>query len=149
MVDFEARMHMVSRKDQHSAELETVRTSRSPTTVMTANCEVRKREEATVYVKELDLFVTVMLLEETPAVLSLVNLCEDHGFSYHWTRGQKQHLIQKGKKIQCDIRLYTIRRTCLFTSSSASSTSLTSSSQETVTDTECPAKIENRRARTH
>ena len=30
-------MHMVSKKDFNSAELETMRTSRSPTTVMTAN----------------------------------------------------------------------------------------------------------------
>ena len=48
-----------------------MRTSRSPTTVMTANGEVQTREEAMVCVKELDLFVKVMLLEETPAVLSL------------------------------------------------------------------------------
>ena len=32
--------------------------------MMTANGEVQTREEATVYVKELNLFVTVMLLEE-------------------------------------------------------------------------------------
>ena len=44
-------MHVVSKRDLHSAELETMRTSRSPTTVMTANGEVRTREEATVYVK--------------------------------------------------------------------------------------------------
>ena len=50
---------------------------------MTANCEVQTRED----VKELDLFVTVMLLEETPAVLSLRKLCEDHGKTYHWTSG--------------------------------------------------------------
>ena len=60
---------MVSKRDLNSAELETMRMSRNPTTVMTANGEVQTREEATVYVKELDLFVTVMLLEETPAVL--------------------------------------------------------------------------------
>ena len=35
--------------------------------MMTANGEVQTREEATVYVKELDLFVTVVLLEETAA----------------------------------------------------------------------------------
>ena len=58
-------MHMVSKKDLHSAELETMRIS----TVMTASGEVQTREEATVYVKKLDVFVTVMLLEETPAVL--------------------------------------------------------------------------------
>ena len=63
---------------------------------MTANGEVQTREEATVYVKELDLFMTVMLLEETPAVLSLVKLCEDHGYTYHWISGQKPHLIRNG-----------------------------------------------------
>ena len=44
-------MHMVSKKDLNSAELETMRTSSSPTTVMTAKGEVQTREEATVYVK--------------------------------------------------------------------------------------------------
>ena len=67
----------------NSAELETMRTSRSPTTVMTANGEAQSREEATVHVKDLDLFVTVMLLEETPTVLSLGKLCEDHGKTNH------------------------------------------------------------------
>ena len=52
-------MHMVSKRDLNSAELETMRTWRSPTTVMTANGEVQTREEATVCVNELDLFVTV------------------------------------------------------------------------------------------
>ena len=83
-----------------------MRTSRSPTTVMTANGEVRTREGATVYVKELDSFVTVMLLEKTPAVLSVGKLCEDHGFSYHWTSGQKPHLAQNGKRIVCNISNY-------------------------------------------
>ena len=50
--------------------------------MMTANGEVQTREEATVYVKEMVLFVTVMLLEETPAVLSLGKLCEDHGYAH-------------------------------------------------------------------
>ena len=59
---------MVSKKDLNSAELETMRTSGSPTTVMTVNGEVQTREEATVYVKQLDLFVKVMLLEETPVL---------------------------------------------------------------------------------
>ena len=57
-------MHMVSKRDFTSAELETMRTSRSPTMVMTANEEVQTREEATVYVKQFDLFVEVMFVEE-------------------------------------------------------------------------------------
>ena len=72
-------MHVVTKKDLNSDELETMRTSRSPTTVMTANGEVLTREEATENVKELDLFVTVMLLGVSPAVLSLGKLCEDQG----------------------------------------------------------------------
>ena len=44
VVDSGASMHMVSEKDLISAELETMRTSRSPTTVMTANGEVQTRE---------------------------------------------------------------------------------------------------------
>ena len=56
--------------------------------MMTANGEVQTRVEATVYVKGLDLFVTVMLLEETPAFLSLEKLCEGHGHTYYWTSCQ-------------------------------------------------------------
>ena len=67
---------------------------------MTANGEVQTREEATVHVKELYLFVTVMLLEETPAVLSLGKLCEDNGYTNHWTSGQKPHLTKKRQKNQ-------------------------------------------------
>ena len=81
-------MHLVSKTDLNSVELETMRISKNPTTVMTANGEVPTREEATVYVKELDLIVTVMLLEETPAVLSPGKLYEDHGCTCHWTSGQ-------------------------------------------------------------
>ena len=76
VVDSGASMQMVSRKDLNSAELETVRISKSPTTVVTANGEVPTKEEATLYVRELDLFVTVVLLEDTPAVLSRGKLCE-------------------------------------------------------------------------
>ena len=79
-------MHVVSKRDMNSGQLETMRTSTSPTTVMTANGEAQTREEATVYVKELHLFVTVMLLEETPALLSR---------SSAKTSGQKPHPTQK------------------------------------------------------
>ena len=58
-------MHTFSRKDLKSAELDAVKVSEHPTTVVTAKGEVLTREEATVYVKELDLLMTVMLLEDT------------------------------------------------------------------------------------
>ena len=119
-----ASMHMASKKDLDSAELETMRTSRSPTTVMTANGEVQTREEATVHVKQLDLFVRVMLLEETPAVLSLGKLCEDYGYTYHWISGQKPHLVRNGKRIDCNISNYA---PCVVPGLSASSSSTTPS----------------------
>ena len=43
-------MHMLSRKDLNSVELETVRVSRNPTEVITASGEVQTSQEATVYV---------------------------------------------------------------------------------------------------
>ena len=70
---------------------------------MTANGEAQTREKATLCVKELELLVRVMRLEETPAVLSLGNLCEDHGCTSHWTSGQKPHLTKNGKRIDCKI----------------------------------------------
>ena len=99
-------MHMVSKKDLNSAELETMRTSRTLTTVMTANGEVQTREEATVCVKQLDLIVKGVFLAETSAVLSLGNCVRNHGYTYHWISGQKPHLIKNGKRIDCNISKY-------------------------------------------
>ena len=95
VVDSGASMHMISKKDLNSAEFYTLTTSRSPTTVITANGEVQTHEEATVYVKELEKFLTMKVLEDTPAVLSLGKLCDEHGYSYEWINGQKPHLILK------------------------------------------------------
>ena len=103
VVDSGASMHIFSKKDLNKAELETVRTSRSATTVMTANGEVQTRQEATVYVEELDLFAKVMFLEETLAALSLGKLCEDHGTTNQRTSGRKPQHTKKGKRIDCNI----------------------------------------------
>ena len=144
VVDAGASVHMLSRKDLNSAELETVKVSESPTTVVTANGKVQTEEEATVYVRDLDLFVTVMLLEDTPAVLSIGKLCEDHGYNYHWTSGQKPHLIKNGRKIDCNAANYVpfvapgLSRS---SSSSSSLTSPTSSSQEAAALTHHPASM--------
>ena len=57
--------------------------------MLTANGEVHTHEEAQVFVHDLNQFVTVQVLEETPAVLSLGKLCKDHGYSYEWVSGQE------------------------------------------------------------
>ena len=80
-------MHMLTWKYFSSAEVDTVRVSRRP---ITANGSLEKNEESTVHVKDLDLFVTVQRLEDTPPVLPLGQLCEDRRFfSEEWTGGQK------------------------------------------------------------
>ena len=43
---------------------------------------MQTHEEATVCVKELDISLTMKVLENTPAVLSLGKLCDEHGYSY-------------------------------------------------------------------
>ena len=72
-------MHMISKKDLSDAEMVTLTKSCSPTIVITANGEVQTHEEAIVYVKELDIFLTVKVLDNTPAVLSLGKLAMKTG----------------------------------------------------------------------
>ena len=92
---------MISKKDLNSAEMDTLTKSCSPTIVITANGEVQTHEEATGYVKEFDIFLTMKVLENTPAVLSLGKLCDENGYSYEWSNGQKPHLIKNGIRIPC------------------------------------------------
>ena len=69
--------------------------------MVTANGEVQTNEEAQMYVHDLAFFVTVQILDDTPAVLSLGKVSEEHGYSYEWASGQKPHLTKQGKKILC------------------------------------------------
>ena len=127
-------MHMISKKDSNSAESETLTKSCRPSIVITANGEVHTHEEATVCVKELDIFLTMKVLENTPAVLSLGKLCDENGYSYEWINGQKPHLIKDGIRIQCNAENFVpIVVPGLSSSSSSSShpsTSMTPSRQE-------------------
>ena len=133
VVDSGASMHMISKKDLNSDELETVTTSISPTTVITANGDVQTNEETTVYVRELDIFLTMKLLQNTPAVLSLGKLCDEHGYSYEWINGQKPHLIKNGIRIQCNTENFVpVVVPGLSTSSSSSLPSSTPTTSSTV-----------------
>ena len=85
-------MHMISRKDLSDAEMDTLTKSCSPTIVITANGEVQTHEEATVYAKELYIFLTMKVLEDTPAVLSLGKLCDENGYSYEWINSKTTSL---------------------------------------------------------
>ena len=125
-------MHMISKKDLSDAEMDTLTKSCSLTIVITANGEVQTHEEATVYVKELDIFLTMKVLENTPAVLSLGKLCDENGYSYEWINGQKPRLIKNGIRIPCNTENFVpiVVPGLSSSSSGSSSTSKTPSRQE-------------------
>ena len=80
-----------------------------------------------------------MLLEDTPAVLSLGKLCEDQGKNYHWTSGRKPHLIKSGRRINRNTANYVPFDVPGLSICASSPISPTSPSQDTVTPTESPA----------
>ena len=112
--------------------MDTLTKSCSPTIVITANGEVQTQEEAIVYVKELDIFLTMKVLENTPAVLSLGKLCDENGYSCEWINGQKPHLIEDGIRIVCNTENFVpiVVPGLSSSSSGSSSTSRTPTRQE-------------------
>ena len=76
------------------------------------------------YVHDLHLFVTVQLLEETPAVLSLGN-----GYTCEWASGQEPHLTKDGKDIICKTENFVPLVVFGLPSSSSTSSSSTSPPQ--------------------
>ena len=112
--------------------MDTLTKSCSPTIVIIANGEVQTHEETTVCVKELDIFLTMKVLENTPAVLSLGKLCDENGYSYEWINGQKPHLVKDGMRIQCNTENFVpiVVPGLSSSSSGSSSTSKTHSKQE-------------------
>ena len=70
--------------------------------------------------------MTAKLLEDTPAVLSLGKLCEDHGYSYERTAGQKPQLIKDDRRIKCNTANYAPIVVLGLSTSSSSSAAPTS-----------------------
>ena len=98
-------MHMISKNDLSDAEVDTLTKSCTPTTVFTANGEVQTHEEATVYVKELDIFLTMKVLDDTPAVLSIGMLCDETGTP---TNGS---MVKNHISLKTEFGLFVTRRT--------------------------------------
>ena len=126
-------MHMISNKDLIDAEMDTLTKSCSLSKVITANGKVQTHEEAIVYVKELDIFLTMKVIGNTLAVLSPGKLCDENGYSYEWINGQKPHLIENGIRISCNTGNFVpivVPGLSSSSSGSYSSTSSTLSRQE-------------------
>ena len=89
-------MHMMSKKNKlrSTGYFEKVQNPYS-----SGDCK-RRSANPRGFVHDLDLFVTVQLLDENAcAVPSLGKLCEDHGYSYEWVSGQKPRLTRQEKSI--------------------------------------------------
>ena len=96
------KTHMLSKRDLSSDRMDTLRRrSRNPMTVLTATGKVQINEDAQVFVRDLDLFVTVRFLDETPVVLLLGTLCSRHGYPFEWKNCETPRLVQNWKTITC------------------------------------------------
>ena len=84
---------MVSKRDFDSAELETMRTSRSPSTLMTANGGFKPEKKRRCMSSNWIQSSKLCFLKKLPQFLE--KLCEDHGFSHHWTIGERTTSHQK------------------------------------------------------
>ena len=81
-------------------EQESIQELKDPSVITSANGTTHTTEEATVCVCDLDMFVHIQLLKESPAVLPLGKLCEENAYSYEGHPGQQSYLIKNGKKIK-------------------------------------------------
>ena len=71
---------------------------------MTASGKAESTEEAAVYVNELDVFVTMVLLEGSPATQSLCLFCEQIGYYYEWKKEEDVSIVVKdGKVTRCKL----------------------------------------------
>ena len=119
-------MHMISKKDLSKAEMDTLTKSCSPTIVITANGEVQTHEEAIVYVKELEKFLTMKVLENTPAVYyRSESFAMKTGIPTNGSRVKNHISLKNGIRIICNTENFVpIVVPGLTSSSSTSSSSL-------------------------
>ena len=141
VVDFGASMHMLSKNELSSDEMETLRRSRNTTTAVTAIGEVQTSEEVQVFDHDPELFVTVQTLDDTPAVLLLGELFEERGCACEWASGRKPHLTKKVKRILCKSENVVPFVVPGLSSSSSAESSSTSFPQDSSSTSPSPAKL--------
>ena len=101
-VDSGASVHMMSKMDMSPEELETVKASRRPTTVITANGSMYATEEVIVFLKEMDMFVSVQLLEDRHSSNAVSGeTLRRKEYSCEWNEGQNPNVIKNNKNVPC------------------------------------------------
>ena len=102
-VDPGASVEMVSKHGLIHEEKRTVRKLKESCTMFTASGSITATEEATVYVRDLDMFMTVKLLEASPAVLSLGQFWEEHWYSFEGKEAQSHTSTKDGRITECEL----------------------------------------------
>ena len=95
-IDSGASVHMMSKKDSSSCELDTLRRSRKPNF-----CTNAYKRGGTSFRSRSQFLRDSAIIRRCACCLSLGKLCIDHGYSYEWVRGQKPRLTKEGKTIVC------------------------------------------------
>jgi hypothetical protein len=102
IVDSGASGHLVDTASLTAREAATVRRLEDPFQMQTANGIIYAEREAKIRVKELDIAVWAVVLPNTPAVLSLGCLVEEHDLTYIWKKGSPPRLIlPTGRVVLC------------------------------------------------
>ena len=92
-------MHNAEQKSMTLRYIDTLRRSKNPTCDLPRPGAVHINEYAQVSVHDLDLFVTVQLLDETPAVLLLHQLCSERGYSFEWKTAKLHNWPRMGRQV--------------------------------------------------
>ena len=135
VVDSGASIHMVSRKDLNSAELDTVKVSKNPTVAMTGNGEVLTKKERQRSMSKYGFIRDTDASRRYTGSSSTRKTLRRSGKNYQldqWSETKKPQLIEIGRRTECNTANYVplvILGLSASSSSSSSPTSLTSSSQ--------------------
>ena len=84
---------MMSKNEVTSSEKDTIRRSKEHIVTTTANGKAESTEEATVHDNDLDVFVTMMLLEDSQAGF----LMRRNGLRLELKKGESPRLMKDGK----------------------------------------------------
>ena len=101
-VDSGASCHTISLDALTKTELITMRRLPNPIIMETANGDTETRDKATSYVKEMDLYVTAVVIQTgTTALLSVGKLAEDHEIFFTWNGGGPWLMKPDGMVVLC------------------------------------------------
>ena len=90
-------MHNAEQRELSSDTMDTLRSQKPHKRLTATEGSANKRVSTCFFVHDLDLFVIVQLLVETPVILLLHKFCSKRGYSYELKKVQTPRLTQNGK----------------------------------------------------